>query len=132
MMFEKPFFLLLVIVTSSFDSLAAEVYRTVDENGAVVFSDKKTHDAEKVKVQPNVIGIERPVMPESTTQRESKKKVSSKPKSVEQEMVGQGTANGGNLRRRVRTETNGEGINRAKPSVTPAGGSGGGRTRGGR
>jgi hypothetical protein len=73
MTFMTFFFLLLIIVTSSFDVLAVEVYKTVDESGAVVFSDKQTHDAEKIKVQPNVVDLNTPVMPESSSQGKPKK-----------------------------------------------------------
>ncbi len=60
----KPFFLLLITVTSSLDAIAVEVYKTVDESGAVVFSDQKTNDAEMVKVQqPNAVNLNTPVMP---------------------------------------------------------------------
>ncbi len=61
-------FKLLLITGISLVVHAADVYRTVDENGNVVFSDKKTHDAETINVQPNVIGLDIPDMPESSTQ----------------------------------------------------------------
>lgn len=122
MMYTRPFLLLLILATGAFEALAGEVYKTVDENGNVVFSDKKTHDAETVDVQPNVIDLEIPDMPESNTQGQSKKQASSNSGSVQQEVSGWNTTtNGSNLRRRVRTETNGEGVNRPKATAAPGG-----------
>ena len=121
MRFTKSFFLLLIIVTSPIDELAAEIYKTVDENGNVVFSDKKSTGAENVQVQPNVIDIDTPAMPESTAQREPKSQPSSQPQVIQQEVTVTGTSAGGNARRRVRTQTNGEGINNGRrPTATPA------------
>jgi hypothetical protein len=125
MTFTKSFFLLSLIFTSSFDALAGEIFKTVDENGNVVFSDKKTQDAETVDVQPNVIGLDIPDMPESSTQAKSKKQVSNNSAGAPQEMGGWNTSNGSNMRRRVRTETNGEGVNQNRPSATPGGRPGG-------
>jgi hypothetical protein len=102
MTFMKSFLLLFIIVTSSFDVLAVEVYKTVDESGAVVFSDKQTHDAEKIKVQPNVVDLNTPVMPESSSQGKPKKQVSTTSKGSQQEVIGSGTANNGNLRKKNR------------------------------
>ena len=118
MMFTKCFFLLLVTVTVSVGVYAGEIYRTVDKNGNVMFSDKKTHDAETVNVQPNVIDLDIPDMPESSTQEKSKKQVSNNSASAQQEMGGWNATDGNNLRRRVRTETNGQGIN--QPAVRTA------------
>lgn len=115
-----------MIVTSSVDALAGEIYKTVDENGNIVFSDKQTHDAEKVQVQPNVVDINTPVVPESTTHDKPKQQVSSQPQVIQQEVNVSGANTGGNARRRVRTQTNGEGIDRHnhKPVATPAAGTG--------
>ena len=124
-MFTKSFILLLLIITSSFDVCAGEIYKTVDENGNVVFSDKKTHDAETINVQPNVIGLDIPDMPESSTQAKSKKQVSNNSAGAPQEMGGWNTNNGSNLRRRVRTQTNGEGVNRPAVRTAPNGRAGG-------
>ncbi len=121
----KPLFLLLVIVTSSFDVLAVEVYKTVDENGAAVFSDTQTHDAEKIKVQPNVVELNTPVMPESSSQGQPKKQVSTTSKGSQQQMIGSGTANNGNLRRKKQTMTNGQSSNKPKPAVAPRSGKAG-------
>ncbi len=124
----KPFFLLLVIVTSSLDAIAVEVYKTVDESGAVVFSDQKTSDAEMVKVQqPNAVNLNTPVMPESSSQNKSTKHTSTKPKGSQQEVVVTGTVNNGNLHRKKRNVTNsqgnkGQGNNSHKPSAAPRSG----------
>ena len=99
---------------------AAEVYRTVDENGNMVFSDKKTHDAETINVQPNVTELDIPDMPVTSTPGKSNKSAASPPSGGQQEMSGWNANNGNNLRRRVRTETNGEGINRPKATATPS------------
>lgn len=99
---------------------AAEVYRTVDENGNVVFSDKKTQDAETIKVQPNVIDLDIPDVPVTSTHGKSNNSVSNSSTGGQQEMSGWNANNGSNLRRRVRTETNGEGINRPKTTATPS------------
>lgn len=123
-------FSLPLLLTGSFNSFAVEAYKTVDENGAVVFSDKKTQGAETIKVEPNVVDLNIPVMPESSTQTKPNKQVSSNPKSVQQDTSGWNTANGRNLHRRVRTETNGEGVSRHKSSTPPGGGSSGGRAGG--
>jgi len=114
-----------------FNALAVEVYKTVDESGATVFSDKQTHDAETVKVQPNVVDINTPVMPESSTQKKQKKQVSNSSKGTQQEMSGWNSTNTNrNVHRKVRTKTNGEGVNRHKSSAPSGGGSGGGRAGG--
>ena len=129
MAFLKGLFLLLLFGSSPVVALAGEIYKTVDENGNVVFSDKKTHDAEKVQVQPNVVDINTPVVPESTTQDKPKQQASSQPHVIQQEVNVSGANTGGNARRRVRTQTNGEGIDRHnhKPTATPATGAGGRR-----
>ena len=118
MTFKKIFCLLLIAVAVSFNTRAAEVYRTVDEDGNVVFSDKKTHDAETINVQPNVIDLDIPDMPASSTPAKSKKQASNNSGNTQFEMGGWNANNGNNLRRKVRTQTNGEGINR--PGATPA------------
>jgi hypothetical protein len=128
MRFTKSFFLLLIIATSPVSELAAEIYKTVDENGNVVFSDKKSTGAENVQVQPNVIDIDTPAMPESTAQEKPKQQASSQPQVIQQEVTVTGTSAGGNARRRVRTQTNGEGINNGRrPTATPAARQGVGR-----
>ena len=139
MKLAKHLLLLLIVASTSFTALAEKIYKTVDEKGNVVFSDKKTPDAEKIKVQPNVVDIRTPVMPEPTAEEKAKK---AKQKEVTQtEEVGRGTATGGNIKRKIRNTTNGEGINRPKPPVAVqpirkpgAGGGpgGGGRAGGGR
>ena len=128
MAFHKGLLLLLLFGSSPVVALAGEIYKTVDENGNVVFSDKKTHDAEMVQVQPNVVDIDTPTMPESTVQEKPNQQTTSQPIVVQQE-VNVSRATGGNARRRVRTQTNGEGIDRHnhKPAATPAAGAGGRR-----
>jgi len=76
MTFKNNFILLLIAVAFSFNVYATKFYRTIDEDGNVVFGDIKTHDAETINVQPNVIDLDIPVMPESSTQAKSKKQVS--------------------------------------------------------
>ena len=125
MAFKNAFFLLLITVAASTDTYAAEVYKTVDENGNVVFSDKKSQDAEMIDVQPNVVDLDIPDMPESTVQEKSNSSISNNSGSAQQEMGGWNATNGSNIRRRVRTETNGEGVNHNRPSTTPVGRPGG-------
>ena len=125
MAFKNTFFLLLITVAASTDTYAAEVYKTVDENGNVVFSDKKSQDAETIDVQPNVVDLDIPDMPESAVQERSSSSISNNSGSAQQEMSGWNATNGSNLRRRVRTGTNGEGVNQNRPSVTPVGRPGG-------
>ena len=142
MKLSKSLLLLLITASTSFETFAEKIYKTVDESGNVVFSDQKTPGSEKIKVQPNVVDIRTPVMPEPTAEEKAKK---AKQKEVTQaEQVGRGTATGGNLKRKIRNVTNGEGIKRPKPSPPvatqpirkpgvgggPAGG--GGRAGGGR
>ena len=127
MTFTKFIILLSIVVTYPLDALAEEVYKTVDENGNTVFSDKPTANAETINVQPNVIDVNIPEMPESAAKEKPKTQTTTQSREVEQEMVGYGTANGGNVRRRVRTETNGEGINRSRPAAPAGGRAGGGR-----
>ena len=136
----KFFFLLLITVAASFDALAEKIYKTVDESGNVVFSDKKTPDAERIRVQPNVVDIRTPVMPEPTA--EEKAKVAKQKEATQAEQTGRGTATAGNLKRRIRNVTNGgENIKRPPvqpphvqplPSKRPGAGPGGGRAGGGR
>jgi hypothetical protein len=120
MILLKYYFLLLISITVSVGAYATELYRTVDENGNVVFSDKKTHDAETIIVQPNVIDLDIPDMPESSAQKTSKKRGSNNSGTAQQEISGRNTTNGSNLRRRARTETNGA---TSRPKATPASGS---------
>ncbi|MBE9564259.1 MAG: DUF4124 domain-containing protein [Proteobacteria bacterium] len=120
MILLKYYFLLLISITVSVGAYATELYRTVDENGNVVFSDKKTHDAETIIVQPNVIDLDIPDMPESSSQANSKKQSSNNSAGAKQEMGGWNANNGSNLRRRARTETNGA---TSRPKTTPASGS---------
>ena len=128
MTFTKYIILLSAVVTYPLGALAAEVYKTVDENGNVVFSDKPTANAETINVQPNVVNVDIPEMPEPTAKEKPRTQTTTtRSKEVEQEMIGYGTANGGNVRRRVRTETNGEGINRSRPAAPAGGRAGGGR-----
>lgn len=117
--------MLLVSTTVYSAAYAGEVYRSVDENGNVVFSDKKTLDAETVNVQPNVVGLDIPDMPVSTPQKTSNKQSSSYPNTMQSEAGGWHRNTGSNLRRRVRTETNGEGVNRPKTTAAPGGRVGG-------
>ena len=125
MIFIKYYFLLLISITVSVGAYATELYRTVDEDGNVVFSDIKTHDAKTIKVKPNVIDLDIPDMPESSAQNTSKKQVSNNSGTAQQEISGWNTTNGSNLRRRARTETNGA---ISRPKATPAsGGRAGGR-----
>jgi len=121
MTFKNNFILLLIAVAFSFNVYATKFYRTIDEDGNVVFGDIKTHDAETINVQPNVIDLDIPVMPESSTQAKSKKQVSNNSAGAQQEMGGWNANNGSNLRRRVRTETNGEGVNRPATRTAPGG-----------
>jgi hypothetical protein len=92
MTFTKSFLLLSILVTASFDALAAEVYKTVDENGNIVFSDKPSADAETIKVQPNVVDVNIPKMPEPAVQEKPRTQTSTQSREVEQEMIGYGTA----------------------------------------
>jgi len=122
---NQTIFVILLSAGISLGVHAAEVYKTVDENGNVVFSDKKTQDAETIDVQPNVVDLEIPDMPESAVQERSNSSTSNSSGNAQQEVGGWNANNGSNLRRRVRTETNGEGVNQRRPSATPAGRPGG-------
>ena len=140
MKFIKFFFLPLIAVATSLDVLAEKIYKTVDEGGAVVFSDKKTPDAERIRVQPNVVDIRTPEMPEPTA--EEKAKAAKQKEATQAEQTGRGTATAGNLKRKIRTTTNaGENIKRPPkqpptvqplPSKRPGAGLGGGSGGGGR
>ncbi len=145
MRFAKYLFVLLIVSTTTFNAFAEKIYKTVDESGAVVFSDKKTPDAEKIRVQPNVIDVRTPVMPEPVVSKKKPKQSSARQNDVNQEVVGRGTANAGNLKRKIRNVTNGgENIKRPinrpgtlpvqRPGARPGGGGavGGGRAGGGR
>ena len=125
MAFKNAFFLLLITVAASTDTYAAEVYKTVDENGNVVFSDKKSQDAETIDVQPNVVDLDIPDMPESAVQEKSNSSFSNNSGSAQQETGGWNAVHGSNVRRRMRTETNGEGVSHNRPSATPVGRPGG-------
>ena len=118
-LFNQIIFLILLSACVSLGVHAAEVYKTVDENGNIVFSDKKTQDAETIDVQPNVVDLNIPDMPESAVQGRSNSSTSNSSGNTQQEMGGWNANNGSNLRRRVRTETNGEGVNQNRPSTTP-------------
>ncbi len=150
MKFAKYLFVLLIVSATAFSAHAEKIYKTVDESGAVVFSDKKTPDAEKITVQPNVVDVRTPVMPEPVSSKKKPKQSSAKQSSirqndVNQEVVGRGTSNAGNLKRKIRNVTNGgENIKRPirrpvnlpvqRPGARPGGGGavGGGRAGGGR
>ena len=125
--------LLIMMVAVSFNSVAEKIYKTVDESGAVVFSDKKTSGAEKIKVQPNVTSVRVPVMPEPTPEKKAKQ-AAANASEVQREEVGRGTATAGNLKRKIRNVTNGEGIKRPVnlPARRPSIGGGGARGGGGR
>lgn len=127
MTFTKYIILLSIVVTYPLGALAAEVYKTVDENGNIVFSDKPTANAETINVQPNVVNVDIPEMPESTAKEKPRTQTTTQSREAESEMIGYDAANGGNVRRRVRTETNGEGINRSRPAAPTGGRAGGGR-----
>lgn len=114
-LFNQIIFLILLSACVSLGVHAAEVYKTVDENGNIVFSDKKTQDAETIDVQPNVVDLNIPDMPESAVQGRSNSSIPNSSGNTQQEMGGWNTNNGSNLRRRVRTETNGEGVNQNRP-----------------
>ena len=138
MKFSRPLLLLLIVAATSFETFAEKIYKTVDESGNVVFSDQKTPGSEKIKVQPNVVDVRTPVMPEPTAEEKAKK---TKQKEVTQtQETGRGTATAGNLKRKIRNVTNGgENIKRpvnlpARPVNLPAKGQGGvtgGRRAGG-
>jgi hypothetical protein len=51
------FYLLVAAATVSFSVHAQEIYKSVDENGTVVFSDTPTVDAEEIQVDPNVVEV---------------------------------------------------------------------------
>ena len=90
-MITKSCFWLVLAAAISMDVFAAEIYKTVDENGAVVFSDKKTHDAETIKVQPNVVDSKKPAIPAAHTQDTSKKQTSTMPKGSQNKVAESGT-----------------------------------------
>ncbi len=126
MTFTKFFLLLLLVLANTFavravEAQDAEVYKTVDKDGDVTFSDQQTRGAETIDVQPNVVDVDVPAMPASTVQESVKNRATENQIETQQEAVGRGTAEGANLRRRVRNETNGEGIDRPGGVVTPYG-----------
>jgi len=146
MRLAKYLFVLLIVSVTTFNAHAEKIYKTVDESGAVVFSDKKTPDAETIRLQPNVISVRTPVMPEPVTSKKKPKQSSAKQNTIEQEAVGRGTATAGNLKRKIRNVSNGgENIKRPirppattlpvqRPGARPGGGGavGDGRAGGGR
>ena len=125
MTIKNTFCFIMIAVVVSFNTHATEAYKTVDEDGRSVFGDIKTHDAETINVQPNVMGLDIPDMPESSTQAKPKKQVSNNSAGAQQEMGEWNTNNGSNLRRRVWTETNGKGGNRPAARTVPGGRAGG-------
>ena len=121
MTIKNNFCFIMITIAVSFNTHATEVYKTVDEDGNVVFGDINTHDAETINVQPNVMDLDIPDMPESSTQAKPKNQVSNNSAGAQQEIGGWNTNNGSNLRRRVRTETNGEGGSRPTVRTVPGG-----------
>lgn len=105
MKYTKLLYLLLIAVATSFDVLAEEVFKTTDESGSVEFSDKKSPGAEKIKIKPNVVDVNIPVMPESTAE-EKPKQASDEPNEDQQETEGSSSAAGENIKRKIRTTTN--------------------------
>jgi len=138
MAFIKLFLALCITFAVSFDALADKIYKTVNESGAVEFSDKKTPDAKKMKVKPNVVEVKTPVMPEPTAEKKAAE-VKLK-KATKEEAPGRGTATAGNLKRKLQNAGKSPGdINRpphvrpipAKRSGAGAGSGAGGGGRGG-
>lgn len=109
---------------------ADTIYKSVDESGATIFSDQRTPDAEKIKIQPNVVDVNIPDIPLSAPAKTRKPTVrytgtQSNTRQDDTIEIGSGTTNAGNIKRRVRNYTSGEGINR--PVTRPAARSGGRR-----
>ncbi len=121
------FFLSFSITTLPFSATSKNIYKSVDESGTAIFSNKKTPDAEKIMVQPNVVDVEIPDMPPTTPRKTNQPAVmqtthnnSGKSQAIE---MGNRTATAGNLKRRIRNHTSGEGINRpvTRPTVRAGG-----------
>lgn len=124
MTFTKNFQLLLLVLANTFavqvvEAQDTEVYETVDKDGDVTFSDTKTKDAKIIEVQPNVVDVDVPVMPEPTVQAPMGNSAPGESIYIQQEAFGRGTAEGANLHRRIQNETNGEGVDRSGGVVTP-------------
>ena len=111
--------LLSLVFITPFNVGAAKIYKTVDKDGNVVFSDKKTQGAEKIKVQPNVVNVNIPKMPESPAKESPKKGTVNSEARQQEEVQGRGTATGGNLRRKIQNVTNGEGL-KGRPAQLPS------------
>jgi len=125
----KYIFMLFFITALPLTTIAETIYKTVDESGAAVFSDERAPDAEKINVQPNVVDVDIPDIPTTAHPNTTRPKVmqTGHDKSSEEHIteIGSGTATAGNLKRKIRNRTNGEGINR--PVARPAARSGGHR-----
>ena len=52
---KSDYFSLVIILTFSFTAAASDVYKRVNEDGIVEFSDRPTPDADKIDVKPNVV-----------------------------------------------------------------------------
>ena len=111
--------LLPLIIIVPLATTAETIYKSVDKSGAAVFSDQRTPDAEKINVQPNVVDVNIPVMP-APAQKNTNKQRSTHTNTTQNQVIesGRGTATVGNLKRKIRNRTNGEGINR--PVTRPA------------
>ena len=55
---------LVLMLACSLTAAASDIYKSVDADGVVVFSDRPSSDAEKIEVQPNVIQTAPVNMPE--------------------------------------------------------------------
>jgi len=117
-------------LTVLFTPLHAEtIYKTVDESGAAVFSDEPAQNSEKINVHPNVVDVDIPDIPTSSHPINNRSKImqtthgrSDGNQTIE---IGTGTTRAGDLKRKIRNRTNGEGVNR--PVARPAARSGGHR-----
>jgi len=132
----SSFVLFLSILSVSLNVVAEKIYKTTDESGNAVFSDKETPDAKKIKVQPNVVDVNIPDMPEPYVREKTERSSQTTSSENQQDPQGRGVATGGNLKRKIRNVTNGEGIDRpgnlpSRPG-RPGIGGGGGRGGGGR
>jgi hypothetical protein len=109
-----------LIIIAPLTTMAETIYKSVDKNGAAVFSDKRTPEAEKINVQPNVVDVNIPDMP-APAQKHTNKQRSTHTNTTQNQVIesGRGTATTGNLKRKIRIHTNGEGINRpvTRPTV---------------
>ena len=116
----------LVITTLPLSAIAETIYKSVDKSGTTVFSDERTPNAEKIKVHPNVVDVNIPDMPTPAPKHTNKQRITHTNTSPTQVIEsGRGTATAGNLKRKIRNRTNGEGINR--PVARPAARTGGRR-----